>query len=322
MDSKNWSEEELNNLTCVRLIELLREKGLNVSGIKKELVERILVSELQKDKSSITTKKQELNGLTVVKLREILRQNGLRVSGLKSELIDRLIERESLDEEKSRIDQVLVSNSINTIPISEFEVVVLDLETSGFSPKVERVIEASAVILRGEDVISTFSSLCNPDRAVGQKVTELTGISNEMLQGADTNGTVMLGLHEFIGNRPIICHNASFDKRFLEMEMKKIGKSISNEFLCTLLLARRLVVSEEGHSLQALKEIVGFAGGCSHKDHRALADVQVTVAVWLFLQNIVRENIYGNPRVIDFSFFQMLSRIPKNNVARLLPNFR
>jgi DNA polymerase-3 subunit epsilon len=90
----------------------------------------------------------------------------------------------------------------------------------------------------------------------------------------------MSDLYKFIGTRPIICHNATFDSKFLIKEMSRIDKVIWNKFFCTLKLSRRLLLSAGSYKLSKLKIYIDYQSTSSHKDHRALSDVLVTVALW------------------------------------------
>jgi DNA polymerase-3 subunit epsilon len=101
-----------------------------------------------------------------------------------------------------------------------------------------------------------------------------------LYKGKPTTATAMLELYDFIGRRPIICHNATFDSKFLIKEMSRIDKVIWNKFLCTLKLSRRLLLSAGSYKLSQLKMYINYQSSSSHHDHRALSDVLVTVALW------------------------------------------
>ena len=108
------------------------------------------------------------------------------------------------------------SDVIDDIPdnLEDTEIVILDFETTGFFPKRNRVIEVGAICIRGDKVIKTYQSLCNPNQKVPKKVTNLTGITSDMLIGQPETGQVIKELYEFIGNRPILAHNSSFGKLY------------------------------------------------------------------------------------------------------------
>jgi DNA polymerase III alpha subunit (gram-positive type) len=93
----------------------------------------------------------------------------------------------------------------------ETELVVLDFETTGISPRRDRVIEVGAVIIRHTTgaVLQTLSALCLPhlDTKVSKSVSNLTGITTAMLQGQSSTAEVIARLIEFVGSRPILAHN-------------------------------------------------------------------------------------------------------------------
>ena len=156
------------------------------------------------------------------------------------------------------------------------------------NPDNDRVIEIGAVIIssNGKIIKKTFNQLCKA--VISPFITELTGITNEMVKDKPTPGDVMPELFEFIGDRPLIAHNASFDERFLHSEMGRVGLIVKNPFICTLLLSKRLIHGLKSYKLTVLKEVINFkSNNDQHNDHRALDDVFVTVFLWQKLYEIV-----------------------------------
>ncbi len=195
-------------------------------------------------------------------------------------------------------------------------VVVLDFETTGLSAGSHRIIEVGAAIVKGKKIQSTFSALCNPGVSVPFFITNLTGISNEMLKGKPEPEEVMLQFYEYIGNRPLLAHNASFDSRFLDAEMNRIGKVIESPMLCTMLLARRLLPDSRDHKLGTLKRHINYASEPTHQDHRALDDVKVTVSLWIYLKKLVEE--LTQKEFVSFNDYHKLSRISKYKIQAYL----
>lgn len=196
------------------------------------------------------------------------------------------------------------------------EVVVLDFETTGLSSSEHRIIEVGAAIVADQQIVSTFNSLCNPGTRIPSFITSLTGISNSMVEDKPKPEFVMEEFYEYIGKRPIIAHNASFDSRFLKSEMARVGKLIDNPILCTMLLSRRLLPEVYNHKLGTLKEFINYECEENHRDHRALDDVKVTASLWHYLQRVV-QNTVGQEN-LDFSTFQKLSKVSKYKVQSTL----
>lgn len=198
------------------------------------------------------------------------------------------------------------------------ELVILDFETTGLSPAYARVIEVGAILIRGTEIVDTVSQLMYPGCPIPYFITDITGITNQMLKGKPTPEKFMPKLKNFIGNRTILAHNASFDQKFLVSEMENIGKSIDNKFLCILKLARRLILDVPDYKLTTLTSHLKLKISKDHKAHRALNDVMATFGVWLYIKDYVSDYIKTSP---DLSFFLKLIRQPKSNTLKLLSSY-
>jgi DNA polymerase-3 subunit epsilon len=195
------------------------------------------------------------------------------------------------------------------------EFVVLDFETTGLQPGRDRTIEVAAVRLVGDQPVETFSQLMHPGRPLPPFITALTGITDDMLRGQPRPEEVMPRLHAFVGSRPIVAHNASFDRGFLHAELARARLPASCEFLCTMRLARRLVPGLSSYRLAALVDHLGLRAPASHF-HRALADVNHTLALWRNLHASFRQHTgLSSPSVAVLS---TLMRKPVRQVPRYL----
>lgn len=199
---------------------------------------------------------------------------------------------------------------------SDDEVVILDFETTGLSTDYSRIIEVGAAIVKGDEIVETFSSLCNPGVELPPFITSLTGISTAMLDGQPSPEEVMEDFYSFMGERPILAHNASFDGRFLRAELGRIDYDFANPLLCTMLLSRRLILDSDGHKLGTLKRYLNYQEDDGHRDHRALDDVKVTACLWGHLRKLVEERI--GQRGLGIHHFIQLSRMPKQRVEEHL----
>lgn len=193
--------------------------------------------------------------------------------------------------------------------------VVLDFETTGLSPKQGgRAIEIGAIRVANKQVGETFQSLMNPGVPVSAFIESYTGISNKMVSAAPPCGDVMEQFFHFIGDDPLVAHNASFDTQFLDSEFWHIGRRRANPVACSMLAARRLFPQAPNHKLGTLVHYCGI----EHDGvfHRALADAQMTAQLWIAMENHL-ETLFGIPRP-PFSLLQELSKIPKSRVAAFL----
>lgn len=195
------------------------------------------------------------------------------------------------------------------------ELVILDFETTGLSPDYARVIEVGAIVLKDDIVVDTFSELMYPGSSIPHFITTITGITNQMVKGKPSPEKIMPKLKKFIGNRLIMCHNATFDQKFLISEMENIGEIIRNPFLCTLKLTRRLLPHAPDYKLTTLASYLKIKHAKDHQAHRALDDVMTTLQVWLHLKQVVTEHIKSAP---TFDLLHKISQYPKSNSMKIL----
>lgn len=197
-------------------------------------------------------------------------------------------------------------------------VVVLDFETTGLSPGYgDRAIEIGAVRIEEGEVVERFQALMNPGRRIDSFIEDYTGISNTMLKYAPPCKEVMREFAEFIGGSNLVAHNASFDKRFLDSELSKISRSYSGQFVCSMLMARRVYQDAPNHKLGTLVEYVNISSAGAF--HRALYDSEMTTKLWLAMLNDISQQY--DIESIPFRLTQKLTKTPKNGVCHFLQNW-
>lgn len=162
------------------------------------------------------------------------------------------------------------------------EIVILDFETTGLSSNYDRVIEVGAVLVKKHKIVDEFVELMNPGITLSSFITSLTGITNAMLKGKPKPESVMPRLLSFIEGRPIVAHNATFDKRFLLAELNRANISAQNPFICTMRLAKKLIPDAISYKLANISKHVGIRVNHS-TTHRALSDVKITAKLWKHL---------------------------------------
>ena len=157
---------------------------------------------------------------------------------------------------------------------------VIDFETSGLSPAHgARPIEVAAVLVRDGKIHDRYQSLINAGVHIPYMIEDLTGISNDMVRSAPKVGEVMSEVAGFVGSHPLVAHNAAFDQKFWDAELKRIKLKRQQEFVCSLMLARRMYPSVRSHKLSELANSLDLPGAGRY--HRALADAQVTAYLFL-----------------------------------------
>jgi len=161
--------------------------------------------------------------------------------------------------------------------------VVLDLETSGASPKTGSAItEIGAVKVCGGQVLGTFKTFVNPGTSLPPFITELTGITDEMLVEAPRIETVLPLLFEFLGSERttvFVAHNAPFDLSFLKASAALHGYSWPNFRVIDTVKAARFVLTKDDVQNYQLGTLAAYFRTEIAPSHRALDDALATVDV-------------------------------------------
>ncbi len=152
------------------------------------------------------------------------------------------------------------------------ELLAVDLETSGLSAEKDRIIEIGAVKYRGTEVVDTYSCLVHLDDRLPERITELTGITEEMLAQGISEREAILGFLEFAKDCPVLLgHNVAFDYSFLKVAALRYGQTFECLGIDTLLLSRKLHPELNSRTLEAM---------CKHYEivqehaHRAAEDAE------------------------------------------------
>ncbi|TVS09744.1 MAG: 3'-5' exonuclease [Wenzhouxiangella sp.] len=168
---------------------------------------------------------------------------------------------------------------------------VIDFETTGLSPAHgARPTEIAVVLVSGGEIVDRYQSLMNPGVPIPYDIQAFTGISNAMVRSAPSVAEVMAEAVRFAGGRPIVAHNAAFDRKFWEAETGADRARRSETFLCSLLLARRLFPAAPNHKLATLVRSLGLP--VAGRFHRALADAECTAHLFIRLQQEI-EHLFG-----------------------------
>jgi DNA polymerase III subunit epsilon len=193
--------------------------------------------------------------------------------------------------------------------------IVFDFETTGLSPAMgDRAIEIAAVLVKDGIIADKFQRLMNPGKRIPAFIEAFTGITNTMIAQAPSNQVAMKSFFDFVGETPLIAHNAAFDKKFLDAELSLIGKKVTQPMACSLRVARRLYQDAKNHKLQTLIELKQIK--VSGDFHRALADAEMTAQLWLKMSEDVKSK-YKVPEV-NFDFMRLLSQVPKKDLLKFM----
>ena len=158
--------------------------------------------------------------------------------------------------------------------------IILDLETTGLDARLHEIIEIGAIRYRkGGTTHETLQSLVKPSKKVPKKITEITGITQEMLDSkGEPLADVMRELIAFVGESRLVTFNAEFDMAFLHAATARHGlPKLNNPVSCALKMARRAWPKRRTFRLRDLASDGGFAGGTAH---RALEDARCALIVY------------------------------------------
>ena len=163
---------------------------------------------------------------------------------------------------------------------------VLDLETTGFSFRTEKITEIGIMKIKNGEVLDEFSCFVNPEKPIPQRVVEVTNITDDMVKDAETIDKVFPKMLEFIGDSVLVAHNADFDIGFLKYNAKELGYTLDNTYLDTLRLAKELFPDYKKYKLGIIAENLGIKVEVAH---RALDDVDTTVKVFNVMISMLKE---------------------------------
>jgi len=204
-------------------------------------------------------------------------------------------------------------------------VAVIDFETTGSSPgQGARATEIAVVLVEDGQITGRWSSLMNSGAWVPPFIEALTGISNEMLAQAPAAETVMREAVAFIDGRPLVAHNAAFDRAFWQAEARRAGcdSAAAWPFACTVRLSRRLFPQAPNHRLGTLAAWHGLPD--AGRAHRALADATTTAHLLLRLQAEIAHRLQAEGSdgtedtcTADSADHALLCRLQASPVARV-----
>ena len=148
--------------------------------------------------------------------------------------------------------------------------IVLDTETTGLDYTKEKMVEFAGVRLENGKVKDTFQTLINPEQHIRKSSIAIHGITPDMVEDAPTENDVMPEILEFIGDYPIVAHNAIFDYTFLnEASLRVTGKALENPRIDTQTMFKEIAPDLESHGLEALTHRFNVD---LTNHHRAMAD--------------------------------------------------
>lgn len=163
--------------------------------------------------------------------------------------------------------------------------IVVDIETTGLDAHHDAIIEIAAIAFAGNEIVEEFNTLVHPHMDIPDFISELTGITNEMVADAPSMFSVRASIKKFLGEHTLVGHNVDFDLGFLREERI----ALNNPRLDTLTLASILAPEAGRFNLESLVRHFNIPSAPEGQTHRALDDAMQTVELFLALQEIAQQ---------------------------------
>ncbi len=160
---------------------------------------------------------------------------------------------------------------------------IIDIETTGLSPAGEKITEIAIILHDGKKVVGEFESLVNPEKKIPYRITQMTGITNQMVVDAPKFYEIAKQIVELTEDKVIVGHNVNFDYGFLRHEFKSLGYDFKSKTMDTVRLSRKLIPGRKSYSLGKLCNDIGIE---NHARHRASGDALATTRLFEMLLEI------------------------------------
>ncbi|MDD4681240.1 MAG: PolC-type DNA polymerase III, partial [Clostridia bacterium] len=164
--------------------------------------------------------------------------------------------------------------------------VVFDIETTGLYAEKDKITEIGAVKLLNGEICDTYSTFVNPGIQIPEFITKLTGINAGMVADAPPIGEVLDSFLEFVGDLPVVAHNASFDTGFIKFQARAAGKKFDNIIIDTLQMSRNMFPGLGKYKLDAVAKHLGVK---LENHHRAVNDSMATAGIFIRCMEILKE---------------------------------
>jgi len=175
--------------------------------------------------------------------------------------------------------------------------IVLDTETTGLDYTRERMVEFAAVRLENGKIVDEYQTLINPNQHIRKSSIAIHGITPDMVENAPTEEEVMPKILNFIGDYPIVAHNAIFDYSFLnEAKLRLNGTPLENPRIDTQMMFKEIAPDLESHGLEALTERFHVE---LNNHHRAMADTMGLALAYPKLKKLYLQRLDWQKKQLD-----------------------
>ena len=198
--------------------------------------------------------------------------------------------------------------------------VVFDIETTGFSPVSNRIIEIGAVKVVDGEIADKFSTFVNPQVPIPYHIEKLTGINDSMVMDAPVIEEVLPQFMEFCKDAVMVAHNASFDMSFIKENVMRQQLNKTFTYVDTLGIARVLFPNQAKHTLDAVCKTMGIS---LENHHRAVDDAGATAEIFVKMIPLLKEQGVTNLKQVNewgASSKEIVKRLPSYHAIILAEN--
>lgn len=168
--------------------------------------------------------------------------------------------------------------------------VVFDIETTGFSPVTNRIIEIGAVKVEDGQITDRFSTFVNPEVPIPFEIEKLTSINDSMVMDAETIEVVLPRFLDFVGNAVLVAHNANFDVSFIRENAERQQIPVNFTYVDTVGIARMLLTGQAKYTLDAVAKTLKIS---LENHHRAVDDAECTAEIFMkFINMLEKDEVY------------------------------
>ena len=213
----------------------------------------------------------------------------------------------------------VIKNLSEDLPLS-CSTVVFDLETTGFDPKKNHIIEIGAVKLEDGKIVDRMDLFVNPRVPIPYRITQLTSIDDSMVMDADGIEVVLPKFLEFVGDSILVAHNAEFDYNFVENKAKALGIPFKRPVLDTVALSRLLLPKLHRFKLDTVAKELKIE--LLHH-HRAVDDAEATARIYLKeLEMLEKRGVQSLGQIdsLDMDTVGKVRKLPSYHIILLAKN--
>ncbi len=215
-------------------------------------------------------------------------------------------------------DTLPMVRDCKTGAIEDTTFVVFDLETFGLNSHKNEIIEIGAIKLKGTRIVDTFSSFVNPNKIIPKRISELTHITQDMVDNAPTIEDVLPKFLEFTKDAVMVAHNSAFDMGFIRRDAKKyMGIDYKPPVIDTLQMARDLYPDLKGYNLDRLNKTFKLS---LENHHRAIDDAQSTAKLFIMFLEKYIENGVVNVEDMNGAFPLNIQKQATRNIMVIVKN--